>query len=330
MKVLFIGDIHIKFNNLKEINIILNILSEETFHVDFIVLAGDVLDTFERIQTQLLNKAFDLIHILRKKAPTYILIGNHDFIDKSQFCSHNHWLYGLKDFEKGNQFKIVDHPIRVNNTIFTPYIPNGRFKEALDQYVAGWESADCIFAHQEIKGCQMGAFISVDGDEWDESLPLIISGHIHEPQQHMKNVVYPGSVISHSYTYTTQGLIIFDIKGRKIVKKIMYDLGIENKKILYLSITKCNKMNEDNKLILKPNIKYSLEGTIPEITVFKDSQLFQKINKTCKIVLREATITGDSFDSIDLVDHKPFSEILDEEIKTNHESLIDDYYIIRK
>ena len=64
-----------------------------------------------------------------------------------------------------------------------------------------WELADCIFAHQEFRGCKMGKEIS-KGDEWNAEYPLVISGHIHDYQIVGKNILYPGSSIQHTYTET--------------------------------------------------------------------------------------------------------------------------------
>ncbi len=45
---------------------------------------------------------------------------------------------------------------------------------------------------------KMGAIESIEGDKWDHSFPLVISGHIHSEQRPQKNIFYPGSVIQHA------------------------------------------------------------------------------------------------------------------------------------
>ncbi len=34
----------------------------------------------------------------------------------------------------------------------------------------------------------MGAIESIEGDKWDHSFPLVISGHIHSEQRPQKNI----------------------------------------------------------------------------------------------------------------------------------------------
>ncbi len=59
-----------------------------------------------------------------------------------------------------------------------------------------WKNVNCIFAHQEFYGCKMGAIESIEGDKWDHSFPLVISGHIHSEQRPQKIFFYPGSVFN--------------------------------------------------------------------------------------------------------------------------------------
>ncbi len=80
---------------------------------------------------------------------------------------------------------------------FVPYVPNGRFVEALGM-APGWETSELIFAHQDFKGAVYNGLASDTGDLWDsEDLPMVISGHIHDYQE-LPKVVYPGSPIQHA------------------------------------------------------------------------------------------------------------------------------------
>ena len=68
--VLVIGDVHIKTTNIPDIDIfikkIYNIIITEK--PDFTVLLGDILDTFEKINTFELNKAIELIDKIRNSS----------------------------------------------------------------------------------------------------------------------------------------------------------------------------------------------------------------------------------------------------------------------
>lgn len=281
-KVLFIGDVHIKKQNLGDVDkLISKIESWDEALPDIALVAGDVLDTHERLQTQLMNKAYELVSALRRKMLTYILVGNHDYINNSQFLSHEHWMTGLKELDN---VVVVDYPTvyekHGSKIVFVPYVPPGRFVEALDK--VEWKDATCIFAHQEIKGCKMGAIVSIEGDKWDESWPFVVSGHIHEKQRPQSNVYYPGSALNHSYGYDCQGLTIVNTVTHEDVE---IPLHFTKKQTLYLTIDEIVKLVEnDNKLV--PNNRFSVTGAIPDIIAFKKTPCYEKIKAVCKIVFR--------------------------------------------
>ena len=107
MRFLFIGDLHIKTDNSEEIDILLmeidRVCSEEKY--DNIVLGGDIMHYHERLFTQCLNKSLHFLNKLSKIAYTYVLVGNHDYVNNSEFLTENHWMNSLKTVEN---LKIVD------------------------------------------------------------------------------------------------------------------------------------------------------------------------------------------------------------------------------
>lgn len=208
MKFLYLTDIHIKFNNLIEVNELIKCVQQQQTTlscttndvVDYCVVAGDTLDTHEKINTHLLNKAYELIDALRHIAPVYIIVGNHDYINNQQYCSDKHWLNALKEW---SDVVVVDKPTFIGKHrrfLAVPYVFNGRFVDCLDEYVVTWRSdVKCIFAHQEFRGAKMGYVVSQNGDVWDNDDVFVISGHIHDTQHVGKNIYYPGSTLTHSY-----------------------------------------------------------------------------------------------------------------------------------
>ena len=189
---LCIGDPHFKVENMVEVDeFILKLLPViESIKPKYIVVLGDLLHTHERLHTIALNKAYDFIKSLQKLCKkVFVLVGNHDYIQNQQFLTQNHWMNGMKEWE--NVF-IIDNVFVFNadlkeNYIFCPYVPPGKFQEALETCGFDYTKADAIFAHQEFFGCKMGAIVSVDGDKWNESYPLVISGHIHSKQKIQQN-----------------------------------------------------------------------------------------------------------------------------------------------
>jgi DNA repair exonuclease SbcCD nuclease subunit len=331
VRALFIGDIHIKFNNLGEVDKVISYIKKnvDTSRIDAAILAGDILDTHGVVHTQLMNKAYELINSLTNNGVhTYVLVGNHDYIDNSQFCSDNHWMAGVKGVNKS--FTIVDSPIAIfdGTLVLVPYVPNGRFKEALNLYLDEntWTSARCIFAHQEFRGCKMGAIVSENGDEWDESLPHVISGHIHEKQRPQKNIYYPGSAINHSFGNDSQGISIFSVETRGDIREECIDMGFEKKRIEYITVEEAQNRFERDELVLKKNFKYSLEGTRVEIAEFKKTTTYKSIIKVCKVVFRERKVNDADKKARPV---KRFTEILYEKVVGDStDKLVDDYKII--
>lgn len=268
MKVLFIGDIHIKFNNID----VVQQLTHLNVDADIAILAGDVLDSHERVHTQLMNRAIDLIATLSRTMPTYVLVGNHDYVDNSQFCSTNHWMTAIRRFGDGRTI-VVDSPIRVGDLIMVPYVPVGRFAEALDTFVPGWTTASCIFAHQEFRGCKMGAISSETGDEWSTALPQVISGHIHEKHRPQSNIYYPGSVSD------TQAVVVFHL-DRDTYSEHPVRLDVQRKTTIHLSIEELAKLRPP----FDPNVRYAATGGAAATAAYRRSGHARQLRAACRVV----------------------------------------------
>lgn len=289
--VLFIGDIHIKFGNLKDLEK-LNDTMLQMKDISFIVVAGDLLDTHEKIHSQLMNYAYEFIKSLRTIADVYVLVGNHDYINNQQFLTTNHWMNGMKEW---NKVYVVDYPLFIDNKyLLVPYVPPGRFVEALNKIV-NWKNADCIFAHQEIKNCKMGCIKSIDGDEWDVTWPMLISGHIHERQQIGENVLYPGSALNHAFGSNNQGISKF-LFTEGTMKEETIDINLKKKSIIYENVTNIENIPSE-KLIVQN--KLCLSGEQKDIQAFKKSKKYNNlktsgIKVTFKLTKMEKNTTESS------------------------------------
>lgn len=288
-KIIFIGDIHIKFVNLLEVDKLQDEVLKhcETSQPSCFILAGDVLDTHERVQTQLLNRSYELIKAFRRVAPVYVLVGNHDYINNQQFLTTNHWMNAMKEWK---DVFIVDSPrvLKIDSLMFVlvPYVPNGRLLEALSETVepgpeglsrVSWMRAACIFAHQEIKGCKMGAITSLSGDEWGADFPPLISGHIHERQTIGENVFYPGSALTHSYSTQSPGVseFTFSSHGGRYTEYII-DLKLNKKKIVYKDVA---QLDQDSVKNMTEHHKLAINGEMKDIASFKKTPLYEDLKK---------------------------------------------------
>lgn len=255
---LVIGDPHFKVNNVKETTAmhakICEIARER--RPTFIVCLGDVLDRHETIHVSPLERASTFLHELSTIAPLYVLVGNHDRPNNSNFLTTEHPFNALKYWP---HTKIVDTTIEetINGKrfLFVPYVPPGRFNEAiltlidkpqdstettsistesrLSNYLSGITT---IFAHQEFKGAKMGAIVSTVGDEWNPSWPYVISGHIHDYDELAKNIIYVGTPIQHGFGDRDDKTIsYFTWTNEQYPETERIDLGLVKKMTVYIS-----------------------------------------------------------------------------------------------
>lgn len=234
-----IGDPHFKVSNVRETDAmceaIVSRLQAHPPHI--IVVLGDILDRHEVIHVSPLTRAVKFLARLMEIAPTYVLIGNHDLKNNRQFLSDEHPFTALKYW--GPRMTVVDTTtmvtIRGQLFVFVPYVPPGRFEEALNK-CPGWITATCVFGHQEIEGAQMGAIVSTEGDVWPLTHPFTVLGHIHDFHELQPNVIYVGTPIQHAFgdrhDKTISQFTYYSPKSRDHER---IDLGLPRKHIVRLS-----------------------------------------------------------------------------------------------
>lgn len=193
VSILVIGDPHFTATNSKETDCLTSevrrILSENR-NIVHVVILGDTLDRHETVNTNVLYRVELFFNaILESGVDLYVLIGNHDIPNNKIYMSEVHPFKRWEDDRLHiiNKTKIFD--IDGMRFLMVPYVPPGRFGEAISDIEPG--SYRCIFAHQEFKGCKMGSIVSEHGDPILENVD-IISGHIHE-RQRLGRLYYPGT-----------------------------------------------------------------------------------------------------------------------------------------
>jgi len=321
--VIFIGDVHIKFSNLSDLDKLEDTMLQMKC-ISFIVVAGDILDTHEKIHSQLMNRAYKLIKSFRTIAPVYVLVGNHDYINNQQFLTDNHWMNGMKEWDRVH---VIDYPLRLEGSsgqffTFVPYVPPGRFVDALDM-IPDWKTSACVFAHQEVKNCKMGCIRSVDGDVWDAEWPMLVSGHIHERQHVGANVLYPGSVLNHAFGSDNQGVSILTFKANSMNEERV-DIGLIKKSIIYEDVNKVENIPK-NKLVIQN--KLCLSGESKDIKAFKKTKEYTDLKKKGIKVTFKVNISNTGIDDGSMVDSNgirtktivPFSVILTDLISNEHD-----------
>ena len=333
VSVFVVGDTHFRKDNFIAQEELVEKCVEAAKNVSpsIIILLGDVLDTHETLKNAPWKQATRLIEELSKIAPVYVLVGNHDYINQTQFLTDDHFFNPLK---KWPRVVIVDYPIIINlgghTLVMCPYVPPGRFIEALD-HVEGWRDAVCIYAHQEILGCEYGNEPSQKGDQWSDDLPTIISGHIHKPSRVGRNVFYPGSSIQvHSNEDPDKRvwLVTFDgdeedtsirDDGYGVLQFDKIDLGLKGKKEIEIPYEELRFF--DFGLTDHYYIKLKISGTPEQFKLFRKSQLRAKMVRSGIRIGYNPTLEDNPIimaltqGNADLEDELTFESILKELVK---------------
>lgn len=202
MKILFIGDLHLKPSQLTIAVGVLSWIREviQVYTPDIVVYLGDTFDTHAIIRSEIQGIFYD--HILASVSPlmeTFHLVGNHD-----QWKPASSEYHALQTFRHIRNFRVVSEPEICMGIGFTPYISSASIFPKLE--------TEILVAHQTFLGASYGSFRPKDGVDCT-SLPnqLVISGHVHERQM-FDNVLYPGTPLASSLNDVDQdkGLMLFD------------------------------------------------------------------------------------------------------------------------
>ena len=310
-KIIVIGDPHFKTNNVEECNLMCSQIIQwiQKTQPHAVVCLGDILDRHETIHVGPLLRSISFFEKIAESYPLYLLIGNHDRPNNQIFMTEEHPFTALKLWRNT---KIVDKTIteQINQLkfVFVPYVPPGRFSEALQDIDI--KNASAIFAHQEFYGCKMGAVESIIGDKWEQNQPLVISGHIHDFDILQPNIIYTGTPIQHAYgDREDKGIFIFYFSESKF-RYDRLELDIPKKKIVKVSVSEIETLK---KLDPKCHYKIIVSGTPQELRSLKLSSYLQKISKY-KIAYKTISTIGTSVIE-ENIGQKDFLELLFDEIK---------------
>jgi predicted phosphodiesterase len=317
MKILVIGDLHFKVNNIPETDLliqkVLNLLRQQTFQ--FILLLGDTLDSHERMHMVPYNKAINFITKIAELFPVYVLIGNHDRLSNKEYMTEEHPFVCLKNIKNINIiYKAELFNIEEKKFIFVPYVPVGQFNNALQTLnLTNENSPDidlkditAVFSHQEFKGCNLGNKVSEHGDSWPLHYPLNISGHIHMYQKLQPNLIYVGTPFQQTFKETEDKTIsIFEFKDNIAmngVKTNEYNetrLNLQLPKKITIEINS-NQINEI-KIPVDCKVRLIINATASEIkTLIKSSKIVEWEKEGIKIKYKTVMEVNDEKNDIQL------------------------------
>jgi DNA repair exonuclease SbcCD nuclease subunit len=184
-----------------------------------------------------------MVEKLSSLAPFYLLIGNHDRPNNSNFLTNEHPFNAMK---KWHNVHIVDvfHKLEFGGKkfLFLPYTSPGRLQEAIDiamkteNGIEDIRSYTTIFMHQEVLGSKLGAIVSEHGDKYPLDYPLGISGHIHDYDHLQDNFIYTGTSFQQTYAESHDKKIsIFTFTSENTWSQERIDLGLMKKVTVYIT-----------------------------------------------------------------------------------------------
>lgn len=228
MKLLIVGDYHAEPRDLEDCQALASfILEKAKMHDAHVLFMGDQYHTHAIIHAEVQRFWYDFYKKLAKVAGSASLVGNHDKPGTASSIAS-----AMLAHE--NDTRVVSEPGVVGECLFLPYY------HETDDFVAACKThpdTSIVFCHQTFDGSRYeNGFYA--GDGIDPNLinqKLIISGHIHTPQEYGK-VWYVGSPRWRILTdaNTTRAIWFIEIDNGNIVQKIPYDTGKVCRQILHV------------------------------------------------------------------------------------------------
>lgn len=214
MKVLILGDMHLKVSNLENGKRFLHWVDEVVaeHNPSMVINLGDAMDTHAILRAEVLSEYGQHVQRICNRpipdqgSPTiYVhVLGNHEFYKPNS--SEYHALQSLKGLSDHYYVADTDDAVKMWGFSFIPYHP--------DPSTFPTEVGEICFAHQTFIGADFGNFRPDLGVDMEQvKADIIISGHIHKGQT-VGKVFYPGSPFSQCVDDVDQvkGVYIFDTK----------------------------------------------------------------------------------------------------------------------
>jgi len=332
--IVVVGDVHFKKDTPTITDLVIAKITNEISRLkpDLVVFLGDVLDNHEKIDLKTQNKAIKFIrHISSMKSSSgefinvFLVIGNHERPDATTFLTEDSAFYCLKGVPN---IHVADRVISViwrtegvketMRFVFVPYVPNGKFHEALDtldeKVMDEKHRPYTIFCHQEFKGAQIGRYKSKEGDEWPTGNPLVISGHIHTLQQVQDNLIYAGTPYQLSYSDDSEkGIILAEYVHGQTPSVKFLKLDIRKKRVIKL------KPSEVDAFIPPENcdVQVDIVGTSAEIKALKTTGIIPKMRSRGVTISLSAVNESNPLNP----NNKPFKDLLLDMIKDDHAAI---------
>lgn len=211
MKVMYIGDPHLKINRFDLAITFLTWLNKliEEQKPDLVVNLGDTFDTHAVVRSEILNEFMKHVYgVIALGIPYVYLLGNHDMYKPND--PKYHVMLPFKN--KIKDLYIVDEIQNLFDMTFVPYQYDGsKFPR---------QTLPIVVCHQTFLGADYGPIRATEGVDASSisGCELIISGHIHTKSV-LGPVLYVGSPFSQSASDVDQ------VKGITTLDTDTYELS---------------------------------------------------------------------------------------------------------
>lgn len=301
MRILRVGDPHIRPNNIEESNKLMAFVISEAIKnkVDSIEILGDLFHTHAVIRLEVLEFWQYWFRQL-SQFPVFVLVGNHDM--DGDYGSKSHALSVFKK-EQGESPEIIDKAQQIGIFAYMPYYHDAEdFKR--DAAKLASQGAKTLICHQTFAGSQYdNGFYAPNGINPDDiPFETIISGHIHKEQIIAGGKVdYPGTAKWDTVSDANErkGIWIYDHDDTtgKVLKREM--ISTNNVVTPIVSIT-WNEGSPEPVLMSGAKTNIELVGSSDWISKKKDllkgkASISSKITDKERPANRKSTNTFDNF-----------------------------------
>ena len=211
MKVLVFSDLHYHLKNMNTAHRCLQTIEDIAIQsgINHIFCLGDFWHEKSMLRSEVLRKVFSFFKSSRMQ--WHILVGNHDL--ETTLDTAGNALDILNIIEN---VEVISEPKMIGNCFFIPFCRSAdEFRAIVERIPA--ESV--VLIHQGVEGAAYSSGVAHVSEIKQEDLKkfdLVISGHIHAPQQ-FGNLVYVGSPMSHTFSEAGEkkGAIILDDSSKR-------------------------------------------------------------------------------------------------------------------
>lgn len=313
-KILVIGDPHFMSHNAFETNQLFDEIKKmiDDSTVDYIVVLGDVLNNFEKMDLLTFNRCTDFLEMCMKGCKhLFILVGNHDRRNQTEFLVKENSLCAFRNWEHTTLVETVkdfiDDEIKI---LLVPYVYPGRFFEAIESETKNIYDYDVVFSHQEFYGVKLDSGpISEIGDKYPDDAPMCFNGHIHKYGEVYSNLLNVGTPYNKD----------FGDLGNKGVVVITFESGNLSYERILLNVRKKKKLEileeELSSLEISDNVFYKIivKGNPEIISLSTEYKRISKLpNVTSSIQDNRATIVPEEINPI--IKKQSFTEYVNEQL----------------